>query len=130
MNPVVTEDRPVAVANDPAKTVTVVDGIVMTDSPIAPSRGIRFPAGTYTLEAEDGVYYYFAAPTPIEYRIFKGGQAVDGRFIPGGLAIAKGGIHLVPAAGYMSHAEGTKTLTWKLGAEFFTLQGRYWKKSF
>jgi hypothetical protein len=130
LNPVTTEDRSVVAAKDANKTLTVIDGIVMTDSPIVVSRGIRFPAGTYVLEAEDAGYYYFASPEPLEYRIFKNGQAVDGRFIPGGIAFARPGLHLVAAAGYMSHGEGTKTLTWKLGAEFLALEGRYWRKSF
>ena len=126
--PMCAEDRAVRIAHDPAKSVTVIEGMVFGD--FKNSHGIRFPGGSYVLESEDETYLYFAAPAPLEYRVFSGGKPVDGRFIPGGLAIAKNTFRVVPAAGYMNAEQDKKTFTWKLGSEFLSLEGTRWTKSY
>lgn len=127
-SPVTSEDRKVTLCKNEKMTITVIDGIVMSD--MLGSRGIRFPGGVYTLEGEDEVYRYFAAPAPLEYRVFQGGKPVDGRFIRGGLALAKQTLRMVPASAYMNSDGNMMTLTWKLGSEFLSQEGRRWKKSF
>ncbi len=122
------EDRAVQSAADTSKTVTVTDGMVFGNAMM--TRGIRFPGGVYVLEAEDADYRYFRAPAPLEYRVLRGGQPVDGQDIPGGLMLAKS-FNLVPGAAYMDgDAPGKKIKTWKLGGEFLRVEGRSWKCSF
>jgi hypothetical protein len=48
---------------------------------------------------EDADYRYFVAPQRIEYRGFRNGTVVDGRFIPGGLFLAKSLFTTFPSAG-------------------------------
>lgn len=93
---------------------------------MAPTRGIRFPAGNYILEAEDGDYRYYRAPTSIEYRVFKDGKVTGDREMPGGIYISKAAITLVPAGGYLSVDDTHKMLTWKLGLDFMHLENQKW----
>ncbi len=127
-------DRVVVPVVGLSKTMTLFDYMIFTDQPglgVPPARGIRFPPGIYTLEAEDVDYRYFVSPQKIEYRIFRNGTAVDARFIPGGLFLAKSPLTARPPAGaYLSSNQTHVTLTWPLGAEFFHLQGQNWKISF
>ncbi len=126
--PTTAETRTVTPVTDPQKAVIVHEGMVFGDSPM-PTRGLRFPPGTYTLEAENESYWYFRSPAPLEFRISKQGQMVDGRDIPGGLMIAKG-FNLVPAGAYVDGEGSTKVTVWKLGTEFLSQEGRSWKKTF
>ena len=128
-DPTASEHRPVRPASDVGKTLAVVDGMVFYDS-LARNKGIRFPGGTYVLEAEDDVYWYFRAPAPLEFRIFRSGQVVDERNSPGGLMLGKATLRLVPAAGYIDGEGQERILVHKLGGEFLRLEGRYWKKTF
>lgn len=128
LNPVVNEARTVTSATDAKKTVTVPEGMVWYDS-APPTHGLRFPPGTYVLEAEDADYWYLRAPAPLEFRVFKGGQVVDARNIPGGIMIAKH-FSMVPGAGYIDDEGGTKVMIWKLGSDFLNREGRDWKKTF
>jgi hypothetical protein len=130
LDPVIAEDRQVTAVVDPSKTVTVLEPMVWTNKPLASAtKGVRLPAGTYALQAEDAGYPYFEAPGPIEVRVLKDGQPVDGRDFPGGLALAKG-FNIVPAATYVDATEGTKTLIFKHGREFLEMRGSTWTKSF
>jgi hypothetical protein len=98
---------------------------------MAATRAIRFPPGTYVLEAEDSQYWYMRSSTPLEFRIFRDGKAVDGRSIPGGIMIGKARISMVPAGGYIDGQNASaKVMVWKLGGEFVRREGRNWKKSF
>lgn len=128
LNPVATESRAVQSVSDAAKTLTVTDGMVWYDAAPA-TRGLRFPPGRYTLEAEDADYWYFRAPAPLEFRIFADGKITDSRDIPGGLMLAKR-FNLLPAAGYIDDEPGRKMLVWKLGQEFLRLEHRNWQKNF
>ena len=128
LNPVVNETRPIRSATDAKKTVTVPEGMVRYNS-TPPSHGLRFPPGTYVLEAEDADYWYLRSPAPLEFRVFKGGQSVDARDIPGGIMIAKH-FNMVPGAGYIDGETGTKVMVWKLGSDFLNREGRDWKKTF
>jgi len=93
-------------------------------------RGVRFPGGVYVLEAEDADYWYFRAPAPIEFRILRGGQPVDGRDIPGGIMLSKS-FSMVPAAGYVESVDDAhRTMAWRLGGEFMRVKGRSWKVFF
>jgi hypothetical protein len=129
LNPLTQEERTVHVVSDAARTVTVPEGMVWyDDSP--PTHGIRFPPGIYVLEAEDADYWFLRSPSPLEFRIFKDGKAVDGHSIPGGLMVSKHPSSLLPGAGYIDDSSSKKMMIWKLGAEFIRLRGRYWKPSF
>ena len=68
-SPLAQESRPVKAVTDPKKTVTVPEGMVWYDAS-PPTRGLRFPAGTYVLEAEDSDYLYFRSSAPLEMRVF------------------------------------------------------------
>ncbi|MBS0630595.1 MAG: hypothetical protein JSS11_01675 [Verrucomicrobia bacterium] len=128
LDPAWSEDRPVQIAHDSTKTVTVIEGMVFYNG-LSQTRGLRFPPGTYTLEAEDAQYYYLRSPAPLEFRTFANGQSTDGRDIPGGIMIAKQ-FNLIPGGGYIDGDKGQKVAIWKLGSEFLRIEGRYWTKSF
>ena len=128
MNPTANETRPVMPAADPEKTIIVPEGMVWYDS-VLRSRGLRFPPGTYVLEAEDSDYWYFRSGAPLELRIFQGDKIVDGKDLPGGIMLAKH-FSMVPGAGYIDGEGKTKVMIWKLGASFLNLEGRSWKKTF
>ena len=131
--PTSAEIRQVTSTTDSTKTLMVVNGLVFYDSPMA-SRGIRYPPGTYTLEAEDSRYWYFHAPAPLELRTFKAGKMVDGRNIPGGIMLAKSITKnlTLPAAGYIDNdgPAGGKMVVWKMGGEFLGLEKIKWTKLF
>ena len=129
LNPVANETRPVKAVVDAAKTVSVSQGMVWVDSS-PPTHGLRFPPGTYVLEAEDADYWYLRSSAPLEFRVFKNGQMVDGRNIPGGLMIGKTWLRMVPAAGYIDGEGSTKVMIWKLGSDFLNREGRDWKRTF
>ena len=73
---------------------------------------------------------YFRAPAPIEMRVLKSGTPVDGRDIPGGLALAKAVFSMVGAVTYIDAGPDQKMLVMKLGFEFIQMRGRQWEKSF
>lgn len=130
-SPIASETRLVTVASDSTKTFTVKDGMVFYDG-LAASHGIRFPPGTYALEAEDASYWYLRAPAPLEMRTFESGHLAESHTAPGGIMLWKSLSKTVtlPAAGYVDAEGGNKLLVWKLGGEFMRLQGRPWSKSF
>lgn len=130
-NPVASETRSVTVISDSTKTLTVKDGMVFYDATAA-SHGIRFPPGTYALEAEDASYWYLRAPAPLEMRTFESGHVAESHTASGGIMLGKSLAKTVilPAAGYVDAEGGNKLLLWKLGGEFMRLQGHQWSKSF
>ncbi len=130
-SPVASEARVVSATTDTAKTLTVKDGLVFYDGANA-SHGIRFPPGTYALEAQDASYWYLRAPGPLERREFNSGKVSDSRTFPGGIMIGKSMVKTLtlPAAGYADGENGGKVLIWRLGGEFVRLEGRDWSKSF
>lgn len=128
-SPMANESRPVKSATDPKKTITVPDGMVWYDAS-PPTRGLRFPPGTYALEAEDADYLYFRSTAPLEMRVFKNGKAVDGRTVPGGIMLSKQLLSRIPAAGYIDDEGSSKMMIWKLGKDFLHREGKDWKKSF
>ena len=119
----------VRATSDSSKTVTIPDGMVWYDSP-QQSSGIRFPAGTYTLEAEDDDYWYFRSPAPLEFRSFVHGKATHEHTNPGGLMLGKHSLSLVPAGGYVDGDGSNKSMIWKLDRGFLAMQGKQWRKSF
>ena len=129
LNPVTREARAVTPAADAAKTVIVPEGMVWLDQPFQPAHGLRFPPGTYVLEAEDADYWYLRSPGPLEFRDFQDGRAVAARYLPGGLMLAKR-FSLIPGAGYIDGEGSAKLMIWKLGGDFLAQEGRYWKKTF
>jgi len=130
-DPLMAEDRTVTAITDESKTVVISEPMVWTNAPMASAtKGVRLPAGTYKLEAEDANYLYFRAPAPIEVRTLADGVPVDGRDIPGGLALAKAAVNMVPAVTYIDAGPGTKTQIFKLGREFLQIRGSGWSKSF
>ena len=60
LDPAWMEERSVTYVRDANKTFSVPEGMIFYDNDPA-TRGIGFPAGTYTLEAEDDSYFYFRA---------------------------------------------------------------------
>jgi hypothetical protein len=129
LNPSVNEPRTVHLERDPSKTLTVVHEMVWQDKS-HPTREIRFPAGTYTLEAEDVDYWYMRSAAPLNLREFKKGVQTESRNIRGGLAIGKYTTRSVPAAGYIDGEESSRrVLIWKLGKDFLSREGKDWRKS-
>ena len=129
LNPSVNEPRSVHLEQDPSKTLTVVQEMVFGDKSHA-TREIRFPAGTYALEAEDADYWYMRSPVPLNLRGFKKGVQIESRNIRGGIAIGKYTTRSVPAAGYIDGQESSRILIWKLGKDFLSREGKDWRKSF
>ena len=129
LNPVTSETRTVRTLHDPTKTITVPEGMVWYDGRPA-TQGLRFPPGSYAMEAEDNDYWYLRSATPLEFRVFKGNNVADSRNIPGGIMIGKSYIQMVPAGAYIDGDGSDKIMVWKLGKEFLRLEGRDWKKSF
>lgn len=128
LDPVASEERTVRSASDTSRTITVPEGMVWYN--VGQTRGLRFPPGTYVLEAEDDSYWYFHASSPLEFRVFNGGNVTDAQNIPGGIMLGKVSLSMVPAGGYID-AEGSKKMqVWKLGSDFLRREGRDWKKSF
>ena len=134
LDPIANEIRQVQAITGDSRTLTVANGMVFYDSPsflgLRPSRGIRFPPGTYVLEGEDKEYRYFRSPSPLEFREFRGKDVVGGKEMPGGIALGKSMFKFVPAGGYIDGEGTTKVLVWKLGGEFVQLHDRAWKKNF
>ena len=129
LNPVVNEPRTVHLERDPTKTLTVLQEMVFDDQSHA-SREIRFPVGTYTLEAEDADYWYMRSPMPLNLRDFKKSVLTESHNIRGGIAIGKYTMRSVPAAGYIDGQESTRVLIWKLGKDFLRREGKDFRKSF
>ena len=129
LNPLVNEPRTVRLEQDPSKTLTVVHEMAWQDKSHA-TREIRFPAGTYALEAEDADYWYMRSPAPLKLRDLKKGVQTESHTIRGGIAIGKYTTRSVPAAGYIDGQESSRILIWKLGKEFLSREGKDWRKSF
>jgi hypothetical protein len=129
LNPVTNETRTVKALTNPTKTVYVPNGMVWANS-MPQTHGLRFPPGTYILEAEDSDYWYLRSGSPLEFRIFNNGQIVDARNIPGGLMIGKTWLKMVPAGGYIDGDGSTKVMIWKLGSDFLNREGSDWTKTF
>jgi hypothetical protein len=126
----VAERHAVRSASDPGKTVVFNEPMVWLDAPAAnASKGVRFLPGRYELDAEDDGYWYFRAPEPLELRALDHGRTLDGRFVPGGLALSKG-FNLVPAAAYIDDAAGQKLHVMRMGRDFLELRGKTWAPSF
>ena len=125
LNPSVNEARSVHLEQDPSKTLIVVHEMVWQNA----TREIRFPTGTYTLEAEDADYWYMRSPAPLKLREIKKGMQTESRNIRGGLAIGKYTTRSVPAAGYIDGQESSRILIWKLGKDFLSREGKDWRKS-
>jgi hypothetical protein len=130
MSPVTNESRIVSPLSNQTKSVTFKEPMVWYDSSFSPTRGIRFPDGTYLLEAEDNDYFYFQAPSQIEYRTMQNGNVTDDHYSSGGLFFKKAAFNLVPAGAYISTDNQTKILTWKLGGNFLNMEGSKWTKNF
>jgi hypothetical protein len=130
--PETSQPRTVSRATDATKTLTVKDGMVFYDRVISPSRGIRFPAGIYLLEAEDASYWYLRSPSPLEVREFKSGKVASSRTALGGIMLGKSFFKTIglPAAGYLDAEADGKVALWSLGGEFIRLEGSAWSKSF
>jgi hypothetical protein len=128
LNPLVNEPRTVRLEQDPSKTLTVVHEMVWRDKSHA-TREIRFPAGTYALEAEDADYWYMRSLAPLNLREFKKGVQTESRSIRGGIALGKYTTRSVPAAGYIDGQESSRILIWKLGKDFLSREGKDWRKS-
>lgn len=129
LNPVTADDRIVKPLIVQKKIVTFKESIVWYDQN-PPTRGVLFPEGDYPIEAEDGEYLYFKAPKELEYRIFKNGEVIDGRLIPGGMCLNKNLFSMIPAGAYMTVNSSKKTLTFKLGRDFQRMEGNKWIKNF
>lgn len=128
LDPVAAETRVVRSVSDASKTVTVQNGMVWYNT--THTRGLRFPPGTYALEAEDENYLYLRCPFPLEFKTFNGVSVTDARTIQGGIMIGKAKLSAVPAGGYIDGEGTAKIMVWKLGGDFLSLEGLEWKKSF
>jgi hypothetical protein len=129
LNPLINEPRTVRLEHDPTKTLTVVHEMIFDDKSHA-TREIRFPAGTYTLEAEDADYWYMRSPAALTLRDLKKSVLTESHNIRGGIAIGKYTMRSVPAAGYIDGQESTRILIWKLGKDFLSREGKDFRKSF
>jgi hypothetical protein len=127
-NPVTDEPRVVQSAHDSSKSVAIVNGMIWYN--LDRTKGIRFPPGTYVLEAEDADYWYFKSPAPLEFREFSGGSVTDSHSEAGGIMIAKATMSVVPAGGYVQSDGSSTVMVWKLGRDFLGMEGREWTRSF
>jgi hypothetical protein len=127
----VAEQHPVRSVSDPSRVVVFNEPMVWLDAPThRASKGVRLQPGEYALEAENDEYWYFRAPEPLELRALDGSRTVDGRFVPGGLALSKG-FNLVPAAVYIDgDVAGQKLHVMRMGRDFLQLRGKTWEPSF
>lgn len=128
------ENFTVQPATDATKTLTVNRDMVFYSDP-SQAHGIRFPPGTYALEAEDNDYWYFRSPSPLEFRDSKNGAVTSANDVPGGIMIprsfTKSLQNLVAGAGYTDGGSPTtRNMVWKLGVEFRRLEGTEWTRSF
>jgi hypothetical protein len=130
MSPLVNEAHVVTPLINQTNVVVFKEPEVWYDQAFAPTRGIRFPEGTYQLEAEDSEYRFFRAPSQLEYRVLQTGKVTDDHFMPGGLCLSKRAFDLVPAGAYLFVDEHTNVLTWKLGRNFMNMEGGRWTKNF
>jgi hypothetical protein len=134
LDPVTSRSLTVQPAVDTARTLTVKAGMVFYSN-FSRTHGVRFPPGTYVLEAEDNDYWYFRAPAPLEFRDFQNGAVTSAKDMPGGIMIprtlGKSLQALVAGAGYADGENSTtRNMVWKLGGEFRRLEGTEWTKSF
>ena len=130
LSPLTHEARVVSPLPSQTNAVVFKEPMVWYDQALFPTRGIRFPEGTYRIESEDSEYRYFRAPSQIEYRVLQDGKVTDARFMPGGLFLSKRAFDLVPAGAYLFVDEYTNVLTWKLGGDFMGMEGGRWSKNF
>lgn len=123
--------RETTVVEDSGKNFTVLKEISTYDHGARTQRrGVALPVGTYTLEAEDAEYWYFRAPSPVEFRVLEGRRIADQRRIPGGIRIHKQ-TNAAPPAGYFDGAGGEKEIIAEFTAtEFAWMEGSYWRKNF
>jgi hypothetical protein len=128
-SPLTNERRNVHLERDASKSITVMHEMVWYDAS-PPVHELRFPAGIYALEAQDGEYWYMRSSTPLELDEFRKGGKLEKRSIQGGIMIGKYSFRAVPAAGYIDGEGATRVLIWKLGGEFINSEGKDWKKSF
>ena len=128
-NPVTNESRAVTATSDQNKTIQFKESMVWYDKATNPTKGILFPDGMYTLEAEDTDYLYFRAPRQFDYRFFTNGEETDRKLINGGLYLSKTFLTAVPAGAYISIDDTNKTLTWKLGGDFLLMEGEKWERN-
>lgn len=129
LNPLTNERRSVHFESDTSKSLTVVHEMIWTDKSHA-SHQIRFPAGVYSLEAEDADYFYMRSAAPLELTDFHKGGGKDNHTLHGGIAIGKYVFRAVPASGYIDGGEASRVLIWKLGKDFLRREGTDWRKSF
>jgi len=129
LNPLTNERRTVHFEVDASKYLTVIHDMTWTDKSHA-SHQLRFPAGLYSLEAEDADYFYLRSGAPLELTDFHKGGAKDSHILRGGIAIGKYVFRAVPASGYIDGGEASRVLIWKLGKDFLGREGRDWRKSF
>ena len=133
-DPMTAENLTVQPATDATKTLTVKDSMVFYSDP-SQAHAIRFPPGTYALEAEDNDYWYFRSPSPLEFRDANNGAVTSTRSVPGGIMLsrnfAKSVQNLVAGAGYTDGGSPTtRNMVWKLGVEFRHLEDTEWTRSF
>jgi hypothetical protein len=133
-DPVTSENFSVRPTTDTTKALTVTGGMVFYSDP-SQAHSIRFPPGTYALEAEDDDYWYFRSPSPLELRDAQNGAVTSAKSVPGGIMMprnfTKSVKNLVAGAGYTDGGSPTtKNMVWKLGVEFRHLEGTEWTESF
>ena len=121
--------RDVHLEQDASKSITVSHDMVFYDAS-PPAQSLRFPAGTYALEGQDGEYWYMRSSVPLEFLAFRKGGKADSRNIAGGIMIGKYSFRAAPGAGYIDGEGSTRIEVWKLGGDFLKLEGKDWKKSF
>lgn len=129
VTPLTNVRRDVHLEHDASKTITVSHDMVFYDAS-PPAQGLRFPAGTYALEGQDGEYWYMRSSVPLEFLAFRKGGKADSRNIAGGIMIGKYSFRAAPGAGYIDGEGSTRIEVWKLGGDFLNLEGKDWKKSF
>jgi hypothetical protein len=126
----IAEQHPVQSVSDSSKAVVFIEPIVWLDAPTnRASKGVRLLPGRYELEAENEEYWYFRAPEPLELRALDSGRSLDGRFVPGGLALSKG-FNLDPAVAYIDDTSDQKLHVMRMGRDFIQLRGKTWEPSF
>lgn len=130
LSPVTSDRRPVRLASDPSKTLSVGHELVFDDA-TPPHNELRLPPGVYALEGSDDEYWYLRAGTPLEFTAYHMGGKVETRHLAGGIMLGKYSFRAVPAGAYIDGDEASaRILVWKLPPAFISGEGRDWRRSF
>ena len=88
---------------------------------------IELLKGEYRLRAEDNNYLYYECQEKIHLVVQKAGKQADGRYMKGGIFIAKPQTNAsYPGGAYIDWDDGKKLLLVSFDSDFFGFEGKCW----